>query len=132
MPKWTPETEKLISDIGDFIDKQMRDVVDPSASTLGTSSRVAFNVASTGKGLFQRAVTELEVDLKTHWEDSMKKIIDLAESNGSHAADKIKKAMPVAKQLADEFGFTPDNREMGKLQMMGLLKQIKKKNIKYD
>ncbi|MEZ0260970.1 MAG: hypothetical protein ACAH80_08170 [Alphaproteobacteria bacterium] len=131
MADWTPENEKLIRELGDFMDKQMRDVLDPKASTLGTSSRVAFNFASHGMGLFKRAEAQLGMDRKDP-HGALQKLVDLCEANGSDAAAKIKKVMPIAKQLADEFGFGPDSHEMGKLEQLRVLKKIKNKGIKYD
>jgi hypothetical protein len=131
MTDWTPENEKLIRELGDFMDKQMRDVLDPKASTLGTSSRVAFNFASHGASLFKRAEAQLGLD-RHDPHGSAQKLIDLCEKNGSDAAVKLKKVLPVAKQLADEFGFGPQSHEMGKLEQLRILKKIKNKGIKYD
>jgi hypothetical protein len=129
MTEWNPKNEQLIRDIGDFVDKQMRDILDPNVSTPATIKHL-FNARATGMHLFERATKELGLDLKGDWEGSTKHIIDLCEQNGSDAADKIKKIIPVAQRLADEFGFGPDTK-MGKIQQVMVLGKIKKKNIKF-
>ena len=129
MVEWTPKTEQLIRDVSDFVDKQFRTVLDPEIGVTSTIARL-FNAKSTGEHLFKRAINELEIDLSADPEHSLKKVIDLAEANGSDAADKLKRAAPVAKQLAEEFGFGPDTK-MGKLQQLSTLNKIKKKGIKY-
>lgn len=131
MTDWNPKTEALIREIGDFIDAQLRDVVDPRASSLGTSARVAFNIKSKGVPLFRRAEKELGLDLKKDWEGGLKGLVALCEQNGSDAGAKICKVIPVARQLADEFGFGLHKEPPGKLEALRLLKQIKKKGIRF-
>jgi len=129
MTEWNPKTEQLIRDVSDFVDKMMRDIVDPNIGTAATIMHV-FNEASTAKNLYQRAESELGINLKQDWQGSIKKVIDLAEANNSNAADKLKKILPVAKQLADEFGFGPDTK-MGKIKQVMTLNKIKKKGITF-
>jgi hypothetical protein len=128
--EWNPSNEKLIRDIGDFIDKQVRDILDPNVSTPATITRL-FNARSTGEALFNRATKELGLDFKGDIEGAAKTIIETCEKNGSDAAAKIKKAVPVAKQLADEFGLGPDSK-VSKWKAPILLAKVKKKGIKYD
>ena len=128
MTEWNANTEKLIRDVSDFVYRMTANVLDPNVGTPSTIKHV-FNERAAAKTLYERATSELGIDLKGDWQGSIKKVIDLAESNGSDAADKLKKVLPVAKQLADEFGFGPDT-EMGYLKQVMTLNKIKKKNIK--
>ena len=131
MTEWNPKTEQLIRDLSEYIDTQFRDIIDPKASTLGTSSRLAFRHASHGAKLLERAHTELGMNAET-WDADVERIIRLAKENGSTAADKLEKIVPVVKQISKEFGLGPGNLEAGKLEQMKRLKQVKKKGIKLD
>ncbi len=131
MTEWNPDTEKLIRDLSDYIDTQFRDIIDPKASTLGTSSRLAFRHASTGARLLDRAQKELGMKPET-WDEDCARVIKLCKDNNSNAADKLEKIVPVVKQLSKEFGLGPGNVEAGKLEQMKRLKQVKKKGIKLD
>lgn len=131
MAEWSQKTEQLIREIGDFLDTNIRDVVNPKASTLATSARVAFNAKSKGVPLFKRLRDELGIDIRKDWEGGLKSLADLCEANGSDAGDKIKKVLPVAKQLFDEFGFGVHTAPPGKLEAMKMLKKIKKKGIDF-
>lgn len=131
MTEWNPKTEQLIRDLSDYIDTQFRDIIDPKASTLGTSSRCAFRHASTGVKLLERAKNELGVKAES-WDADCERIIKLAKDNGSNAANKLEKVYPVVKQLSKEFGLGPGNMEGGKLEQMKRLKQVKKKGLKID
>lgn len=131
MTEWTPKTEQLIRDLSDYIDIQFRDIIDTKASTFGTTSRLAFRHASHGAKLMERAQTELGVTKET-WDADVDRLIKLCKENGSNAADKLEKIVPVVKQLSKEFGLGPSNIEAGKLEQMKRLKQVKKKGIKLD
>lgn len=131
MTEWNPKTEQLIRDLSDYVDAQMRDIIDPKASTLGTSSRCAFRHASTGAKLLQRAHDELGMGPAT-WDADCERIIALAKENGSNAADKLAKIVPIAKQLSKEFGLGPNDVEASKFEQLKRLKQVKKKGIKLD
>ena len=129
MTEWNPKTEQLIRDVSDFVDKMLREVVDPNIGTATTIAHL-FNERATAKSMYERAESELGIDLKKDWQGSIKKVIDLADANGSNAADKLKKVLPVAKQLADEFDFGPDTK-MGKIKQVWTLNKIKKKGITF-
>ena len=131
MTEWNPKTEQLIRELSDYIDTQFRDIIDSKASTLGTSSRLAFRHASTGAKLMERARDELGMKPDS-WDADCARIIQLCKDNGSNAADKLEKIVPVVKQLSKEFGLGPGNMEAGKLEQMKRLKQVKKKGIKLD
>jgi hypothetical protein len=131
MTEWNPKTEQLIRDLSDYIDTQFRDIIDSKASTLGTSSRLAFRHASTGQKLMERARDELGMKPDT-WDADCERIIKLCKDNASNAADKLEKIVPVVKQLSKEFGLGPSDAGAGKLEQMKRLKAVKKKGIKLD
>jgi hypothetical protein len=131
MTEWNPKTEQLIRDLSDYIDTQFRDIIDSKASTLGTSSRLAFRHASTGAKLLERAQSELGMKPET-WDADCDRVIKLCKDNGSNAADKLEKIVPVVKQLSKEFGLGPQDAGAGKLEQMKRLKAVKKKGIKFD
>lgn len=129
MIQWTPKVEQLIRDIGDYLEDQMRDLIDQKAGVIGTSSRMAFRHASKGARLMDRAQDELNCNINDP-DNSVQAVIDLAEANGSDAAAKIKKVLPLAKQIAKEFGVGPEAANMGKLEQLQKLKAVKKKGYK--
>jgi hypothetical protein len=108
-----------------------RSVIDPKASTLGTSSRVAFRHASTGRGLLEKARDVLGMKPES-WDADCARVIKLCKDNGSNAADKLEKIVPIVQQLSKEFGIGPTSEPPGKLEQMKRLKQVKKKGIKFD
>lgn len=129
MPQWNARTEQLIRDVGDYLDAQMRDLIDPKAGTIGTSTRMAFRHASKGQYLMDRAQAELGCKLED-WNNSLQAVIDLAEANGSNAADKIKTVLPLAKKIADEFGIGEHSANMGKFEQLQKLKEVKRKGYR--
>jgi hypothetical protein len=131
MTEWNPKTEQLIRELSDYIDTQFRDIIDPKASTLGTSSRLAFRHASTGAKLLERARDELGMKPDS-WDADCERVIKLCKDNGSNAADKLEKIVPVVKQLSKEFGLGPANADAGKMEQLKRLKAVKKKGIKLD
>lgn len=104
---WNPKLEKLIYEAGDFLEQQTRELLDPKSWAVTTAAKIAFNNASTGKALKAR-MEEMGFTLPdenaTPQEaiNSMRALVALAEENGSNAADKIKKLIPVAELLAVE------------------------------
>ena len=126
MIQWTPKVEQLIRDIGDYLEDQMRDLIDQKSGVIGTSSRMAFRHASKGSRLLDRAQTELNCNINDP-DNSVQAVIDLAEANGSDAAAKIKKVLPLAKQIATEFGLGANDANMGKLEQLQKLKAVKNK-----
>ncbi|MDE1152337.1 MAG: hypothetical protein PW788_07355 [Micavibrio sp.] len=129
MTEWTPKVEQLIRDVGDYLEAQMKDLIDPAAGALGTSSRMAFRHASNGQRLMDRAANELGCNL-SDWNGSLQKVVELAEANNSDAAAKIKRVLPLAKRIADEFGIGEQSAGMGKLEQFQKLKQVKKKGYR--
>ena len=129
MTQWTPKVEQLIRDIGDYLEDQMRDLIDQKAGVIGTSSRMAFRHASKGARLIDRAQTELGCNINDP-DNSVQAVIDLAEANGSDAAAKIKKVLPLVKEIAKDFGLGTGDTNMGKLEQLQKLKAVKKKGYK--
>jgi len=129
MTQWNPTTEQLIRDLGDYLDAQMRDLIDPKAGVFGSSTRMAFRHASKGQYLVDRAGAELGCT-PDDWHGSLQRIVELAEANGSKAADKIKNVLPLAKRIADEFGITPQSQNMDKIEQLQKLKEVKKRGYR--
>ncbi|MBI3440802.1 MAG: hypothetical protein HY052_03195 [Proteobacteria bacterium] len=115
--------DELIRDVGDYTEVQMKDLLNQKASTGGSALRMAFRFATTGKSVMKKACEEAGIQFEG-WLTSLNKLVEIAEKTGSTAADKIKKAIPVATQLTAEFEAQPG----------GVLKKIKiakLKNIQY-
>ena len=128
MTDWTPEIEALIRKLGDFIDQQMRDLLDYKSSAWGSALRIAFNVATTGKPLVQKTCKAAGIEYNGDILDAMKKIVAVADQNKSDAADKIKKALPYGEEFAvgfDQTATTPKFEDIKKV------KEIKSRKIDY-
>lgn len=103
MAQWTPELEERIRKVGDYVEKQMKDLLNPAAGVTGTSLRVAFRGATTGMVRMGDACMEAGIDFRGDWMRDLQKLCDIADANKSDAADKIKKALPIAAQLTTDF-----------------------------
>ncbi len=128
MTEWNPKTEQLIREASEFAFKTFSEVLDPNIGTARTITHL-FNQRAAAEDIYGRVTNELGVDLRKDWQGGIKKIIALADANNSDAADKLKKIVPVAQQLVDEFGFTPDTK-MGPIKATMTLNKIKKKGYK--
>lgn len=117
MTQWTPELEARIHAVGKAMDKQMKDFVNPKSSVLGSGLRTAFISATRVQPRLKKAYKAAGLEPRG-WETGSQKLIDIAEQNGSDAADKIKQWLPVSKDIADQI----DN---------GIGKQIKYAKQKY-
>ena len=110
MLKWSNELEHEIRDLGDYVEKQMKDLLNPKASVTGSALRIVFRAVAEGKPLLDN-IKRFENDSddflinrpRNNWLADLKMLADLADANGSNAADKIKKALPVANELTDAF-----------------------------
>jgi hypothetical protein len=123
-PGWSPALERSIRDLGDYVERQMKDLLNPAASVTGTSLRVAFRGVVQGMPLMDEACTEAGIRF-AGWMGSLKALSDMAEENGSDAAAKIRKALPVAEQLTA--AFTTENAR----GIRGKVKLAKSKGIEY-
>src|ERR1700722_14950093 len=131
MTEWNEKNEKLIRDFGDFVDKLARTAMDPETGTMKTLTSL-FMMKSTGEKLVKSLISDLGCEFDKDWSGALDKVIKLAEDNNSDAAAKIKKILPQAKLLAQEFGIGPGSEKMGKLEQLSKLKELKKRNIKFD
>jgi hypothetical protein len=131
MTEWNKDKEQLIRDFGEYIDKLARTALDPEVGTMKTLTRL-FGMKSTGETLVKRMISDLGCEFDKDWSGALDKVIKLAEDNGSDAAAKIKKILPQAKLLAQEFGIGPGSEKMGKIEQLKKLGELKKRNIKFD
>jgi hypothetical protein len=100
---WTPELEARIRKVGDYVETQMKDLLNPGAGVTATSLRLAFRGATVGMVRMGDACMEAGIDWRGNWMGDLQKLCDLAGANNSDAADKIKKALPIAAQLTADF-----------------------------
>ena len=112
MTQWTPKLEKLISEAGEAMDKQMKDFVNPKASVLGTGLRTVFRTGTQVNPAIKKACKEAGIAHTGNVTVDAKKLADVAEQNGSQAADKIKKWLPVGEDIINQY--TPSLRGIGK------------------
>lgn len=126
MAPWTPQLETLIRDLGEYVDTQMKDLLDPKGNSFTTSTRLAFRHASTGASAMKNACREAGWEFKGEWLGDLKKLCDLAEANSSDSAAKIKKALPVANELTSLFSSDDDSGSIRKK-----VKLVKAKGIQY-
>lgn len=127
MTEWNQKLETLIRKFAAYQDKQMRDAVNPKASAIASGLRMAFRAVAGGRSSYEKAcqAAGLEASFDNAvFEKNIQQMIDLAAQNGSNAADKLKKALPVGQQLAKDFSAHPDD-------FLQNIKIAKQKNIKY-
>jgi hypothetical protein len=103
MSQWTPELEQLISDLGYYVETQMKDLLDTRASAAASTARIMFRGVSTGHPLMKKTCKKAGFEFSGNWLGDLQKLADLAEKNNSAAADKIRKALPVATKLTADF-----------------------------
>ncbi|MFA6992858.1 MAG: hypothetical protein WC269_06355 [Candidatus Gracilibacteria bacterium] len=124
MTEFTPKLEKLIREIGDYSETQMKDLLNPKAHPAASALRIAFRAVVDGEPLMKQAFTEAGWGYQQNWIPNLQKLVDIAEQNGSNAADQIKKSLPIATTLTAEY----------KDSVSGILNQVKiakQKNIQY-
>jgi hypothetical protein len=103
MPSWNPDMEPHLRKLGDYLETQINDLLDPKTSVTGTSMRILFRTLSTGMRAIDHACDKAGMDFTGDWLGDLKTLCDLAEKNGSKSAEKIRKALPVAEELSDLF-----------------------------
>ena len=92
MTQWTPKLEKLIQNFADAEDKQLKSTVN-AGSTVGALLRFVFN----GRAMvsaYKKVCAEAGLKpARTNevWNGNIKTIVELADKNGSSAAENIKK-----------------------------------------
>lgn len=133
MTEWTPNLEKLVRNVGDYVETQLKDLVDPKATAVATALRMSFRAATTGahllKQTYQEAGLSHQGSPRSMWEDTrLKELVDIAEKNGSDAASKIKRGIAVVEQMKKNANAT------GKATLSDSLRRIrqaKQQNIKF-
>lgn len=133
MTEWTPKLEKLIRNVGDYVETQLKDLVDPKATTAATALRMFFRAAATGAPLLKQ--TYKEADLPQHGstrsmrvDNRLQALVEIAEKNGSDAASKIKRGIAVVEQMKKSASTA------GKATLPDVLRRIrqaKQQNIKF-
>lgn len=103
MATWNPDMEPHLRKLGDYLETQIKDLLDPSTSVTGTSMRIMFRTMASGMRAIDHACDKAGMDFSGDWLGDLKTLCDLAEKNGSDAAAKIRKALPVAEELTDLF-----------------------------
>ncbi len=108
MAKWSPDLENAINKLGNYVETQMQDMTDPSSSATISFMRLMFRGVTTGRPLLaevyeKSGIQETSKLNKNMWTPSLEMIVKLSEDNGSNAADKIKKALPVVEQITKAY-----------------------------
>ncbi|MBI3441852.1 MAG: hypothetical protein HY052_08670 [Proteobacteria bacterium] len=108
MATWTPELEKLIRAVGEYAETQMKDILNPKASVIGTTLRALFRaVASDGGKLVPKACRQAGYEFKGPGFSDLQGLVDLAEQNDSTAAEKIKKVISTQQKLTEAYHKDP-------------------------
>lgn len=124
MTQWTPQLEADIRKLGDLCEKQVTTAIDPEKNAVTSTLSFVFRDTVQVVPLLKRINKKIEgeyVDAK--WQDSMEKIVAIAEANNSDAAGKIKKSIPVGREMSKFW--------RGYRHMISSTKAIKKLNLKY-
>ncbi len=104
MTQWDSDLEDIISEVGDYAEAQMRDIIDPKASTFGSVARIFYRAAKTGNIIVRLAFFKAGLEFENGTGFSpLQPLVDIAEQNGSTAGDKIKNVILVEKTLKNGF-----------------------------
>jgi hypothetical protein len=125
MAKWTPKLEKLVEKLGDYNEAQMKSLLNPKVPAPASALRIAFRAVTQGEPTMKKAFKEAGWEYQQNWMGNLQKLSDLADQNGSDAAAKIKKTLPLARKISKLY--TKDS-------VSGILNQVKaakKLNIKF-
>jgi hypothetical protein len=125
------DLESHIRDLGDYVEKQMKDLLDTKKGVTGSALRIAFR-AVVGTQIMDSIMRYESMDYtnfglkpREGWLKDLQRVVDYAEANNSDAAEKIKKALPIATELTKEFGEQKVNGIRAKI------KYAKAKGINY-
>ncbi len=104
MTEWTPDFENLVRKVGDYVEIQLKDLIDPKSTTIATALRMSFRAAATGAPLLKQTYKEAGLSrrdpLHSMWEDArLNELVKIAETNGSDAASKIKRGIAVVELM---------------------------------
>lgn len=124
MTAWTPVLEKLIRDFGECEERNTQDGCDPDMWLATSVLLIAFRSATRSQPLFKKICAEMEItaDYSSGYTAALQKMIDLANANGSNAADKLK----------SKLAFTQDlNRLFPELGGIDRIKVAKRGEIRY-
>jgi len=103
MVQWNKEIESLVSKLGEYVDIQMKILLDTRIGVTKSASKIVFNFAAKGTPLMNETCKKLGINFKGNWKQTLKTIIKVAEENDSLAAEKIKKAIPLVDKLENIF-----------------------------
>lgn len=134
MTQWTPKLEELIRQFGDAEEKQLQSVA-KSKTTAGALVSFAFN-GHAMISAYEKACAEAGLETSqtaTVWEKNIQTLIDLAQQNGSPAADKIKKVKDFGDTTYKAFlAKHPDVKNPDSLRgAYTLIKAAKKENLRF-
>ncbi len=127
MPGYTPKLDGLIREYGDFFEAQLKDMLNPNASTLGTTLRCAFRTKTKGEPLRDKIHAETGWDVAAAPEKHIPALIEMAEQNNSAAAAKLKEAMPVYTKMMSAL----EDALPGEITVIRGVRQAKKLNLSY-
>lgn len=126
MTQWNPKLEQLIREVGDYTEKQMKDLLDPKTAATVSALRITFRGFTKGLPAMKKTCAEAGLDFENYdWLNKLQKLAEIAEQNDSDAAEKIKKALPIAHHLERIFEQTGNDGALSRI------KAAKQQNIKY-
>jgi hypothetical protein len=125
MAAWNRALENTIRALGDYVENQMNDLVNPKASAAMTSLRMAFRSVARGLPLMHNACVRAGRKFNGDWIGDLRALTDLAEANHSDAAAKIRKALPLASEMIESF------RKEKATSILAMTRLAKKKGIQY-
>ena len=100
MTTWTPKLEQAIRAVGDFLEAQGKDGVDPGPSIEDTVKSLTARFNTVGAPVMLTAFKEAGLPANwTLYDSNLQQLIDLAKMNNSDAADKIIRASTFETEL---------------------------------
>ena len=120
---WDSKLEENIRKVGDYVEMQMKDLVNPKTSAVATTVRMLFNAYAGGGSLMHKTCREAGYELHGPGFHGLQKLVDIAEDNGSDAAEKIKKVIAVEDAIAE--AYRNNSAVRGKATPADILRRVK-------
>lgn len=126
MPRFTPKLDGLIRSYGDFMEAQLKDMMNPDMGSLKTALRIGFRTRTKGIPLRNKIHAATGWDIAADPEKHLTALVELAERHGSTAAQKLKAAMPAFTKMMSSLDNLPE-----KTGLLKGMRQAKKLNPFY-
>jgi hypothetical protein len=110
------QLDQLVENLGNYVEKNYTELVNPKHSTLRSTLSVLFYAAANGSSTLHKAANAYGIKV-TSWHDTLDKIVEATEARGSTAAQKIKDTVVKTKKLDQVFKASNANNPWAKVKL---------------